>query len=285
MKSCVYTLTLLALIVPATAAPSFAQADSSNFAPLTQWETAIRSGNAAALKSLYSVSPGAQISVGKTNLDADADIAFWTGLKVHKLKVDVVQSDTPAAGARQLVLQTEVESATSPRKPMYVTEGQLWQQQGEQWKLISVHRTEALRLQQPATTTRNIYAPGTDAHAEISEALGNAAKDHKRVILVFGANWCYDCHVLDLAFHRPDIAPVVTRNYEVVHVDVGEFDKNLDLMAQYNVPKSKGIPGVAVLDSSGKLLYSQTNGEFEKARSLAPEDVLAFLNQWKPSAR
>ena len=34
-----------------------------------------------------------------------------------------------------------------------------------------------------------------------------AAKDHKRVILVFGANWCYDCHVLDMAFHRPDFAP------------------------------------------------------------------------------
>jgi hypothetical protein len=43
-----------------------------------------------------------------------------------------------------------------------------------------------------------------------------------------------------------------------------------------------GSPGVAVLDSGGKLLYSQKNGEFEKARSLGPEDLLAFLNKWKP---
>ena len=36
-----------------------------------------------------------------------------------------------------------------------------------------------------------------------------AAKEHKRLLLVFGANWCFDCHVLDLAFQRPDLAPVI----------------------------------------------------------------------------
>ena len=46
----------------------------------------------------------------------------------------------------------------------------------------------------------------------------------------------------------------------------------------------KGIPALAVLDSHGKLLYSQQGGEFEKTRSLAPEDLLAFLNRWKPAA-
>jgi hypothetical protein len=32
------------------------------------------------------------------------------------------------------------------------------------------------------------------------------------------------------------------------------------------------------------LLVSQKNQEFEKARSMAPEDILAFLNKWKPTA-
>jgi hypothetical protein len=53
-------------------------------------------------------------------------------------------------------------------------------------------------------------------------------------------------------------------------------------MKQYQVPMAKGIPALAVLDSDGRLLYSQTGGEFEKARALAPEDLLAFLNKWKP---
>ena len=84
-------------------------------------------------------------------------------------------------------------------------------------------------------------------------------------------------------FIDPTWKPCSSKNYEVVHVDVGEGDKNQDLMEQYQVPMKKGIPAIAVLDSDGKLLYSQRGGEFEKARALAPEDVLAFLNQWKPA--
>jgi hypothetical protein len=37
-----------------------------------------------------------------------------------------------------------------------------------------------------------------------------------------------------------------------------------------------------VLDSSGKVLFSQKNGEFEKARALGPEDLVKFLEKWKP---
>ena len=130
-----------------------------------------------------------------------------------------------------------------------------------------------------------IYNESADAHAEIKEALKKAAAEHKRVIVVFGANWCYDCHVLDTAFHRSDLAPILSANYEVVHVDIGKGEKNQDLMNKYEVPMKRGIPGLAVLDADGKLVYSQKNGEFENARALAPEDFLAFLNKWKPAAK
>jgi protein disulfide-isomerase len=65
------------------------------------------------------------------------------------------------------------------------------------------------------------------------------------VIVVFGANWCYDCHVLDTAFHRSDLAPILSANYEVVHVDIGKGEKNQDLMKKYEVPMKRGIPGLA----------------------------------------
>jgi len=101
------------------------------------------------------------------------------------------------------------------------------------------------------------------------------------VMLVFGGNWCYDCHVLDAAFHSPEIAPTLNRNFIVVHVDIGEYNKNLDLAKKYDVPLERGVPAAAILDSDGKLVVSQKNQEFEKARSMAPEDILAFLNKWK----
>jgi thioredoxin 1 len=135
---------------------------------------------------------------------------------------------------------------------------------------------------QPVKKEKDIYNEKADAHAEIKEALEKAEAGHKRVIVVFGANWCYDCHVLDKAFHRPELAPILTANYEVVHVDIGKGEKNQDLMTKYEVPMKRGIPGLAVLDPDGKLVYSQKNGEFENARALAPVDFLAFLNKWKP---
>ena len=149
----------------------------------------------------------------------------------------------------------------------------------------AVAAPSAVCFSQSVKKEKEIYNESADARAEIKEALEKATAKHKRVIVVFGANWCYDCHVLDKAFHSSDLAPILAANYEVVHVDIGKGEKNQDLMAKYEVPMKRGIPGLAVLDADGKLVYSQKNGEFENARALTPEDFLAFLNKWKPATQ
>ncbi len=277
-------LAVLALFTPRfTQASQPAAKSGTLFAPLQQWKDALIGNNLAALRALYSTSPSAHVVTPAGESSADADISFWTGLKARGIKLDIIQSGSPQAGVYQVVFQAQVRTALPAEHTLYITEGQLWQQQGETWRLAAVKRSDATRLQQPTSISKVIYAPGIDAHAEINRALALASREHRHVLVIFGANWCYDCHVLDLAFHRPDVEGVVQRYYEVVHVDVGEGDKNQDLMQQYQVPMKKGIPAIAVLDSDGKLLYSQQRGEFEKARALAPEDVLAFLNKWKPA--
>jgi thioredoxin 1 len=129
-----------------------------------------------------------------------------------------------------------------------------------------------------------LYPASADAKAEIAEAVHRATGAHKRVLIVFGGNWCYDCHVLDEAFHSLEILPTLEKSFELVDVDIGQMDKNLDLAKQYDVPLDRGVPAIAVLESDGKLLFSQKRGEFEAARSMAPEDILDFLNKWKPIA-
>src|SRR5271169_1942893 len=150
--------------------------------------------------------------------------------------------------------------------------------------VIAVAVTSGVCFSQSAKNEKEIYNESADAHAEIKEAREKATAEHKRVIVVFGANWCYDCHVLDKAFHSSDLAPIIAANYEVVHVDIGRGEKNQDLMRKYDVPMKRGIPGLAVLDGDGKLVYSQKNGEFENARALAADDFRGFLNKWKPGA-
>ena len=257
---------------------------AASFPPLEQWKAAVLSGDAAKLGALYSTNPPARVVLASGEAETEKDVSFWLGLKARSIKLEVAQSQSPQAGLQQVAFEAEVLSAAQGKtKTVYVINGQLWQNQSGQWKLVATRRSDVSKLQQPLDTSKNIYVPGLNARTEIADALKLATKQHKRVLVVFGANWCYDCHVLDLAFHRPDVEAVLKPNYEVVHVDVGQYDKNLDILQQYHVPAAKGIPAMAVLSSDGKLLYSQQGGEFEKARSLAPEDVLAFLNKWKPA--
>lgn len=136
----------------------------------------------------------------------------------------------------------------------------------------------------PFRLNPRLYNPFADAKAEIAEAVKEAKQDHKRILLVFGGNWCLDCHVLDYRFHQNAIRPFVENNFHVVHVDIEQYDKNVDIAQRYGTSLKRGVPAVAVLSSDGKLLFGQTKGEFEKARELDPSVIIAFLNKWKPPA-
>lgn len=128
---------------------------------------------------------------------------------------------------------------------------------------------------------KNLYPPAADATKEIEAALKRAGKEHKRVLLVFGGNWCYDCHVLDRALHEGVAGEIMRDSFVLVHVNVGDFDKNLDLTKKYNTPIDKGVPAVAILGSDGTLVYSSGNGEFEAARTMMRKELVAFLKRWQ----
>ncbi len=126
-----------------------------------------------------------------------------------------------------------------------------------------------------------IYPDGAQAEADITAALAKAAREKKRVLLDFGGNWCGDCQVLEIYFHAPANRNLLESNYVLVPVNIGQYDENLAIAARYGVPVSRGVPALAVLDSSGQLVYSQRGGEFAPMHRLDSASVTAFLLQWK----
>ena len=90
-----------------------------------------------------------------------------------------------------------------------------------------------------------------------------------------------DCKVLQIYFHTPANHSLLEANYVVVPVNIGRYDENLDIAARYGIPLARGVPALAVLDSSGQLVYSQRNAEFEAMGKVDPTAVTAFLLQWK----
>lgn len=148
--------------------------------------------------------------------------------------------------------------------------------------VISAAQFKRVPLQAPAQPNPQLYRADANAVQDIRRALATAVQQHKNVLLDFGGNWCIDCHVLENAFHQPRIAPLLNGNYIVVHVDVGKYDKNLELAKKYHVNLEKGVPSLAVLDAQGKVLYGTS--DFERARMMSEDDVIQFLDKWRPAA-
>jgi thioredoxin 1 len=122
------------------------------------------------------------------------------------------------------------------------------------------------------------YDEQADAAAQLQQALGSAQTDHHDVLVVFGANWCGDCRELDKALHGSSAALIASR-FDVVKVDVGHFDKNLELANRYGNPIGKGIPAVVVLSADNRLLYSTKAGELANARRMGDAGIYDFLSQ------
>ena len=123
------------------------------------------------------------------------------------------------------------------------------------------------------------YDESADARADIRAALGEAQSARVPVIVVFGANWCGDCKVLDTAFKTGASAPLIAKNFRVVKVNVGRFDSNVDIAEQYGVPLKKGIPAVVVLNGEGKPLYATRSGELADARTMGDAGVYEFFSK------
>lgn len=130
-----------------------------------------------------------------------------------------------------------------------------------------------------------IYDEGVDAKAAIRATLAEAEKAKVPVLVVFGANWCGDCRMLDTTFKHGPSAPLIAQHFKVVKVDVGRFDRNVDIAEGYRVPLKKGIPAVAVLSPQGKLLYATEGGELADARKMGDQGVYDFFTHIATTAK
>jgi thioredoxin 1 len=122
------------------------------------------------------------------------------------------------------------------------------------------------------------YNESANAAADVQRALAAARADRNDVLVVFGANWCPDCRELDKALNGSSHA-LIAGHFQVVKVDVGRFDKNLELANQYGNPIRMGIPAVVVLSADNRIVYSSKGGELANARKMGDTGIYDFLSQ------
>lgn len=285
-------VTLVFLVNFAALASNVPSHSPHTFAPFEEWRTAALAGDKAVLAPLYSTRPAAKILAGKPIQiePLEDELQFWVSLRSSGLtnfRLKVLSLET-AGNQTKLILRAQAVKAS---QPVFANMAQIWIQQLDGWHLALSQRSDfypdaTRRLPEPAKPNPVLYADPSQAQAYLTEALATAGRTKKRVLVVFGANWCYDCHVLDATFHSPTFMSLVQANYVVVHINIGDEGKdNNDLAARLGVNLERGVPSLAVLDPDGKVIVSQQNGEFESTVKIGPEDVHTFLEKWKPARR
>jgi protein disulfide-isomerase len=134
-----------------------------------------------------------------------------------------------------------------------------------------------------ATAADRPYNETADAKLDIKQAL--AAPTNTPVIVVFGANWCGDCLALEAAMKHGACATLLARDFKIVKVDVGHFDKNADVAKSYGVPLEKGIPAVAIISPGNAVLYVTREGELANARKMGDDGIYQFFKRVTASSK
>jgi thiol-disulfide isomerase/thioredoxin len=126
------------------------------------------------------------------------------------------------------------------------------------------------------------YDETADANAVVAAAKARARAAHKLLLIDLGGNWCPDCRILAGTIDLPEVKAFVDAHYEVVTVDVGRFDKNLQIPAHYGITKRlEGVPSVLVVDPRGdRLLDAGHTAALADARHMTPQALADWLAQW-----
>ena len=133
---------------------------------------------------------------------------------------------------------------------------------------------------QEIVANKHLYSETADPAKDIAAAQVRARREHKRILLDFGGNWCGDCQLLDTYYQAGPNAALLAKYYVVVHVDIGHMDKNVQVPAKYGVPIAHGVPALGIIDASGRVVYAEKAKEFEHT---TPEGITALLEKWKGS--
>ena len=121
-----------------------------------------------------------------------------------------------------------------------------------------------------------IYNENADVTRDLEIAGERARDEHKLVLVVFGANWCPDCRGFAAETGRPPLLDVLERNYVIVKVDVGRFNKNVGLAASVGLDVRRGIPSMAVVTQTGPVAIA--DGKLmDKLRAGGPEAMAVYL--------
>jgi thiol-disulfide isomerase/thioredoxin len=134
-------------------------------------------------------------------------------------------------------------------------------------------------IAQTSDTIEFPYDEMADASEEVQAAIEEARSSGRLLLLNFGANWCPDCRIFARAADNPAIKPGIDRDFVVVKIDVGNWDKHPDVVAAWGNPIEGGIPALVVARPDGEILLSTRAGQLSRARHMSDAEMSDFFTR------
>src|SRR5262249_57914393 len=131
----------------------------------------------------------------------------------------------------------------------------------------------------PQSRAPHIYDDTNVTMAMVDRAVQTAKSQHKFLMVEFGANWCGDCVALARHLEQGQTQDYFQKHFVILKVNVGQFDRNLDLAKTLGADLSKGIPTAVFFDPDGKRVGATNKGELEPAAKYGAQQIHGFLRE------
>jgi thiol:disulfide interchange protein len=127
----------------------------------------------------------------------------------------------------------------------------------------------------PEYRTPAKYEPSSDPDKDLAEAVAEAKRSHRNILIEVGGEWCSWCHIMDDFFRvHAELLALREKNYVLMKVNMSRENENKAFLSRY--------PHILVLDAEGKLIFSQETSALEDGRSYHAKRFTKFLNEFAP---
>jgi thiol-disulfide isomerase/thioredoxin len=125
------------------------------------------------------------------------------------------------------------------------------------------------------------YDENADAEATVKGAMKQAKAHRKLVLIDLGGNWCPDCRILAGVMALPKLKAFLHQHFEIAMVDIGRYDRNMQIPARYGIERPEGVPALLVIDPASNILLNPGHtSALKKARSMTPQALADWLAGW-----
>ena len=127
------------------------------------------------------------------------------------------------------------------------------------------------------------YDPKRDAAKDIDDAVVEAQRSGRRVLLEIGGEWCSWCHTMDRFFaEHDDLRAMRDRAFITLKVNMSPENENKAFLSKY--PPIPGYPHIFILEGDGTLLHSEDTSLLEQGSTYNLATFMTFLREWSKAS-